>query len=76
MVLKLVWDTIADGEEFFAAYENYPANLFGTNATSQPDDGLCWQGTDVICLYQVGEATLIVRAPDLETAAAIAAIHE
>ncbi len=73
MVFKLAWDTVADGEEFFAAYEGYPANLFGTSATPQPDDGLCWQGIDVICLYQVGSETMIVRAPDLETAAAVAA---
>lgn len=76
MVLKLVWDTIADGEEFFAAYGDYPANLFGMAAAAQPDDGLCWQGTDVICLYQVGEVTMIVRAPDVETAAAVAAVQE
>ena len=73
MVFKLVWDSVLDGEEFFAAYENYPANLFGTTATSQPDDGICWQGEDVICLYQVGAETMIVRAPDLDTAAAVAA---
>jgi hypothetical protein len=76
MVYKLVWDSTADGEEFFAAYESYPGNLFGSSAASQPDDGLCWQGTDVICLYQVGEKTMIVRAPDLETAAAVAAVQE
>ena len=73
MVLKLAWDTVADGEEFFAAYENYPANLFGTSPTSQADDGICWQGQDVICLYQVGGETMIVRAPDLATAAIVAA---
>lgn len=73
MVLKLVWDTVADGEEFFAAYEDYPAQLFNADAASQDDDGLCWQGEDVICLYQVGDETLIVRALDLETAAAVSA---
>ncbi len=73
MVLKLVWDTVADGEEFFGAYENYPANLFGVGVNEQPDGGLCWQGADVICLYQIGEATVIVRAPDLETVADVAA---
>ncbi|NIT57159.1 MAG: hypothetical protein GWN00_13270, partial [Aliifodinibius sp.] len=62
-----------DGEEFFGAYENYPANLFGVGVNEQPDGGLCWQGADVICLYQIGEATVIVRAPDLETVADVAA---
>lgn len=75
MVYKLVWDSVADGEEFFAAYENYPANLFGSTVAEQPDGGLCWQGTDVICLYQIGETTMIVRAPDLDTAAAVAAVQ-
>jgi hypothetical protein len=73
MVLKLVWDTTADSDEFAAAYEAYPAQLFGATAASQPDGSQCWQGTDVICLYQNGDETMIVRAPDLETAAAIAA---
>jgi hypothetical protein len=73
MVLKLVWDTTADSDEFATAYEPYPAQLFGATAASQPDGGQCWQGADVICLYQNGDETMIVRAPDLETAAAIAA---
>lgn len=76
MVLKLVWDSVADGEEFFAAYEGYPANLFGATVNEQPDGGLCWQGADVICLYQIGDETMIVRAPDLETAADVAAAQE
>lgn len=73
MALKLVWDTPADLEEFATAYEEYPANLFNADAASQPDGGQCWQGTDVICLHQNETETMIVRAPNLETAAAVAA---
>jgi len=75
MILKLVWDTPADLEEFATAYETYPANLFGATAATQPDGGQCWQGADVICLYNNGEETMIVRAPDLETAASVAAVQ-
>jgi hypothetical protein len=75
MVLRLVWDTSADSAEFAAAYQLYVGALFGPGGQSQPDGGLCWQGTDVICLYQNGDETLIVRAPDLERAAAIAAVQ-
>ncbi|MFZ0543962.1 MAG: hypothetical protein WAM60_00895 [Candidatus Promineifilaceae bacterium] len=73
MVMKLVWDSSADLEEFANAYPDYPANLFGTPALSQPDGSQCWQGEDVICFYNNGEQTMIVRAPNLETAAAVAA---
>ncbi|MCI0394887.1 MAG: hypothetical protein L0332_14435 [Chloroflexi bacterium] len=73
MLLRLAWDTAADGDEFANAYAAYPAALFGSAAQSQPDGGQCWQGGDVICLYRLDNETLIVRVPDLATAAAVAA---
>lgn len=65
MVLRHVWDTIADSEEFAALYAEYPALLFGSSAEDQDGGGRCWSGPgDLICLYQSGDETIIVRAPD------------
>lgn len=73
MVLRLVWDTAQDSQEFAAAYPEYPASLFNTASTTQPNGGQCWQGElDVICFYQNGDESLIVRAPTVEMAAQVA----
>lgn len=72
MMLRLVWDTALDGDEFASAYANYPGRLFGAEEVIQVDGGRCWQGSDVICLYHTEAETLIVRAPDVATAEAVA----
>jgi hypothetical protein len=71
MVLRVVWDTVADSAEFAALYPNYPARLFGVNPEPQPDGSECWLGEDVICLSRSGEETVIARSPDLETTVSI-----
>ncbi len=75
LVLKLLWDTPSDGTEFSRAYVNYPARLLGSQAETQSDDGLCWQGNDVICLYESDGVSLVVRAPDLNTAADVVTVQ-
>lgn len=73
MVLRLVWDIDADATEFAALYPNYPAALFDTSSQLQGNGGECWRGpVDVICLFQSGRETTIVRAPDLTTAVTVA----
>lgn len=67
MALRLVWDSSMDGAEFASLYRAYPAALFNVESTAQ-GDGDCWQGNDVICLFHDGTESLIVRAPDVETA--------
>ncbi len=67
MALRLVWDSNAEGAEFASLYRTYPAALFDAESTEQGSDD-CWQGTDVICLFHGGGESLIVRAPDVETA--------
>jgi hypothetical protein len=74
MVLKLLWDTPADAEEFAQYYPSYPGQLFGVDPLPQ-ENGMCWQGEDVICLYAAGGESLVVRAPDLATAARVAAVQ-
>ncbi len=69
LVLRLIWDTDEDATEFAALYPHYPATLFDTASQLQGNGGECWQGpADVICLFQTGRETLIIRAPDQETA--------
>jgi hypothetical protein len=75
MVLRLVWDTAADSDEFAAAYARYAAQLTGAAEQVVSGSGLCWSGQDVICLYHEGDETLVVRAPDLTTTSRIAAVQ-
>lgn len=73
LVLRNAWDSMVDGNEFFAGYSAYADLRFGTQKQVQPDGGTCWQSIDFVCLYQVGAETLVVRAPSLEVVAAVAA---
>jgi hypothetical protein len=75
MVLKLRWDTPDDAAEFNAVYPQYPEGLFSDLNPVSADGGRCWSGPDVICLFSSGEESLVVRAPDLETATRVAAIQ-
>lgn len=74
MALRLAWDEESDAAEFAAAYPNYPTRLFGVSGEAQPDGGECWAGPDVICLFTEGDESLVVRAPDVETAVTVAGI--
>jgi hypothetical protein len=74
MTLRLAWDDPAgDASEFATAYTNFLRRLYSEENELQQDGGQCWQGNDVTCFYQLGVQTLVVRAPDLETATNIAA---
>jgi len=75
LVFRLGWDSKADAREFLDAYYAYPAALFEVSANVQPDGSSCWQGYDVICLYEVESDVLIIRAPDLAVARQIAAVQ-
>jgi len=68
MVLQLTWDTPEDAEEFAAAYPLYPAALYDADPQPQADGSTCWVGDDAICFIQAEGQSLIVRAPDVETA--------
>jgi hypothetical protein len=73
MALKLVWDRPEDAAEFAEVYPAYPSSLLGSEQETQPDGGQCWQNAEVICFYDDGRTSLIVRAPDLALAATVAA---
>lgn len=71
LVLKIEWDTVQDSNEFAALYPNYPTRLF-TAAGVLNEFGECWDGEDVICLFQNGIETAVVRAQSVEIALSIA----
>jgi hypothetical protein len=73
MALRLAWDGQDDPAEFTTAYTNYLRRVYTTESQLQVDGGQCWEGEDVTCFYQFELQTLVVRAPDLETAAIVAA---
>lgn len=72
LVYRILWDTVPDSAEFAALYPSYPARLFGVNGELQLDGSECWQGNDVICFYRDGAETVIVRAPEVDTAGDLA----
>jgi hypothetical protein len=73
LVLRNVWDTLGDSNEFVSGYGAYADLRFGTQRQAQADGATCWHSLDYVCLYQVGGETLVVRAPSLEIVAAVAA---
>lgn len=73
VLFRGVWDTVTDAGEFAAAYPAYLTGTGRTNLGQQGDGGVCWQGSDVVCLYVLGAETVIVRAPTLEMVGMIAA---
>lgn len=69
MVLRLAWDSAQDEAEFQAIFPQYSAYLFETTNEAHPPGLDCVVGPDdVICLGQVASDSLIVRAPDVDTA--------
>jgi hypothetical protein len=67
LALHTVWDTVTDSTEFAALYPNYPTRLFNASGEIQANGGECWQGeSELICLIQSEQETLIVRGPDME----------
>ncbi len=76
MALRLVWDTPNDALEFAEAYPAYAAALTNANGAPQPDGSTCWRGSDVICFLQAGGESLVVRAPNVATAAAVLGVMQ
>lgn len=76
MVLRQIWDTPADKEQYEIAFTKFAGSTYGSQGQTQSDGGTCWQGGDALCFYPSAGQTVIVRAPDLETAAAVAAVFK
>ena len=74
MVLRQTWDTPADKDQYEMAFTKFAGSTYGSQGQTQSDGGTCWQGDDALCFYPSAGQTVTVRAPDLETAAAVAAV--
>jgi hypothetical protein len=60
MVLKVVWDQESEAAEFMGAYGSFRK----AHPNTSPVGDSCWENEDVVCAYQSGDETLIIRAPD------------
>ncbi|MBN1284222.1 MAG: hypothetical protein JXB47_02385 [Anaerolineae bacterium] len=74
---RLAWDALGDAREFVDGFTAFAGLRYGNDvpvvAGESEAGSTCWAGraagrADVTCLYNVQDATLIVQAPDLETA--------
>lgn len=65
MVLRTVWDQESEATEFFDVYRAFRQAHPGASPAGES----CWENADAVCIYQSGDETLVIRAPDLELAA-------
>jgi hypothetical protein len=71
-VLRQVWDTAADADEFAAAYADYAAARIGTNNAAVTPALSCWSAAgEAICLAHSGDETIIAYAPSRAEAQAL-----
>ena len=71
-VLKTIWDSSQDADEFASALQQYASSRFGVSATQQGDT-LTWSYPDgYSSLYHDGDTTTWIIAPDSSTAQIIA----
>lgn len=68
LLLRIMWDTPADADEFVSAYSTFAAQRNATDG-----DGTCWIGTeDTLCMRTLGaDDVLISRAPTQAQALAL-----
>jgi hypothetical protein len=71
MVLRSVWDTPAEAEEFLDAYVTYAARRYGHPANDIAGDLSCWYGDDTICVTGAGGGVTVVLGPDASTVDAV-----
>ena len=70
MVLKVAWDEEPEAAEFMRAYRSFRKAHPGASPVGE----FCWESGDAVCAYQLGDETLIIRAPDLELAGRLKAL--
>lgn len=63
MVLRHVWDSLQDSNQFAGAYTAYASGKYGAQGAAGVEGGVCWQAVEMVCFYQDGSQTLIIRAP-------------
>jgi hypothetical protein len=70
-VMKTVWDTANDAEEFASAFEKYANTRFGVTATQQGNTSTWSYSGGITTLYHSGDTTIWITAPDSTTAQTI-----
>ncbi|UCG24608.1 MAG: hypothetical protein JSW55_00990, partial [Chloroflexota bacterium] len=75
LVIRLAWDNAVHEREFSALYADYLEQRFGGAEQATVGDGRCWQADGAGCLFPAGGDSLIVRAPNLELATAVAEVQ-
>ncbi|MBN1810764.1 MAG: hypothetical protein JXA14_02905 [Anaerolineae bacterium] len=71
MVLRSVWDTPAEAEEFLDAYVTYAARRYGHPANDIAGGLSCWYGDDTLCVTGAGGEVTVVLGPDASTVDAV-----
>lgn len=66
-ILKVVWDTEKDADEFASAFVQFGELGYETDADT---DG-CWIGDDVVCFAQMDDASFVSSAADKDVALAL-----
>ncbi|MDX1615530.1 MAG: hypothetical protein R3300_14560 [Candidatus Promineifilaceae bacterium] len=73
VLLRLAWDAPAERAEFASALDTRLRQRSGDAGRPAAGGGFCWQGSWTTCLYNAGADSLLVRAPTLALAQALAA---
>jgi hypothetical protein len=67
-VMKTIWDTPNDAGEFARAFQQYAEKRFGVTGTQQGDTFTWSYSGGYSSLYQSGDTTIWINAPDSATA--------
>jgi hypothetical protein len=66
LLLRVLWDTPEDADEFLGAYFSWADARFQHTYDTLIDEVACWDGADVLCLTWEGQAVTIGLGPDRE----------
>lgn len=64
MLLRTVWDTPTDAEEFLDACVSYADARFGHPADQTGSGLVCWQGDDILCVAWEGSTITVALGPE------------
>jgi hypothetical protein len=67
MVLRSVWDTPAEAQEFLNAYVTYAARLYGHPKNENLGAYSCWYKEDALCVGWNSGGVTIILGPDRST---------
>ena len=71
LVLRWVWDTPADQDEFQQAYMRYAEARYGEAGAPSGVGTTCWSGVDTLCVIWGAEQSTLVIGADGEDVARV-----